>query len=207
MIRDRFWGKTWIYWAQVTIFGALGTFAFVGGLLFGLGMVKDANGEPRPQAGPPMVMVGLFLMTLALMAAFNIAGRFRPTIRCYREGIECNLVGAISLPGFQMMPRLVRLAWAIFSLQGFRSQLVRASWSEFQVAEVQGIPAAYVVVLSGTFTNLKSGRTMPAIAFRQVEFVDHPNLIASTLMGLAANPHAREPLPSWSAQQRPTNAN
>ena len=132
-MRDRFRGRTWIYWAQLTICGTLGLFSLVIGTLFWTKMMADANGNARPQAGPPMVVIGCCLLAVAALAIFNILARIAPTIRCYRDGIECILVGALPLDGVPLVPGVVRVAWSILSLQGFRSQRVRILWSQFAV--------------------------------------------------------------------------
>ena len=199
MTQDRFRGKTWIFWAQLLAGGGLGLFGVVFGPLFWTGTLTDANGEARPQAGPPLTIIGLCLLAVAVLAAFNIVGRIRPIIRCYREGIECNLVGATSLDGVPLVPALVRVAWTILSLQGFRSQRVRSSWIEFQGAQVSGIPMAYVLSLNGSFANLKTSRVTRGVAFKQVALIDHPEHVAGTLNRLAADGAMRDQLSSWSS--------
>jgi hypothetical protein len=198
MMQDRFGGKTWIFWAQLLGCGGLGLFGVVFGPLFWTGTLTDANGDVAPQAGPPLTIIGLCLLTVALLAAFNIVGRIRPIIRCYREGIECNLVGATSLDGVPLVPGLVRVAWTILSLQGFRSQRVRTSWTEFHGAQVSGIPMAYVLLLNGSFTNLESGPVTHRVTFKQVALADHPERVAGILNQLAADVSQRDLLPSWS---------
>jgi hypothetical protein len=197
IMQDRFRGKTWIYWAQFVVCGGLGLFSVIFGALFWTGTMTDANGAVRPQAGPPMVIVGCCLLAVAVLAAFNIVGHIPPIIRCHREGIECNLVGATSLDGVPLVPGLVRMSWTILSLQGFRSQRLRILWPEFGGAQVGGIPMAYVLTLNGLFTNLKTGRVAHRVAFEQVTLEDHPERVADTLNQLAANLAWREQLSSW----------
>src|SRR5687768_117285 len=96
-MRDYFPAKTWTYWVQLILCGGMGLFAVLFGVLFWTGILTDASGEDRPSAGPPMVIVGSCLLAVAAMAAANIAGRVRPVVRCFRRGIECNLVGRTSL--------------------------------------------------------------------------------------------------------------
>jgi hypothetical protein len=144
-----------------------------------------------------MVATGAFLAVVAVLAAFNIAGRARPAIRCFREGIECNTVGATSLDGVPLLPGGVRLAWSILSLQGFRSTRLRIAWSNFRKAEVRGIPMAYTLLLQGPATNVRSGATSEQIVFRQVALVDDPRFVADTLNRFGANHDDRERLPTW----------
>ncbi len=76
MIQDRFRGKTWIFWAQLLASGGIGIFGVTFGPLFWTGVLTDAKGEVRPQAGPPLTIIGLCLLAVALLAAFNIVSRF-----------------------------------------------------------------------------------------------------------------------------------
>ena len=145
------------------------------------GALTDAHDEPRPQAGPPMVTIGSFMILVALMALCNIISSATPSIRCFREGIECNLVGRTSLDATPGIPKFVRLAWRFLSLQGFRSQRLRIPWSSFQGAVVSGIPMAYVLSIGGVGTNLRSGREQNGVHFGQSSLTMHPQQIADTL--------------------------
>jgi hypothetical protein len=199
MIQDRFRGKTWIFWVQLFGCGGFGLFGVILGALFWTGAMTDANRKVRPEAGPPLTFAGLGLLAVAGLAAFNIAGRVRPIIRCYREGIECNLVGATSLDGVPLVPGYVRVAWTILSLQGFRSQCVRTPWTKFRGAKVGGLPMAYVLSVNGSFSNLKSGQVKNGLTFKQVALKDDPNVVAGVLNRLAADVSVRDQLSSWPA--------
>lgn len=197
MMQDSFSGKTWIQWLRLVGCGGLGLFSVGFGVLFVSGVMTDVRGEVRTEAGPPMLIVGCGMLVVTVMAACNIAALASPIIRCYREGIECNLVGATSLDGVSLLPGLVRVAWAILSLQGFRSQRVRIPWPEFGGASVGGIPMAYVLTLSGECENLKDGRVVRSIAFAQVTLVDHPEHVAAALNDFAADASQRHSLSNW----------
>lgn len=196
-MRDRFRGKTWIYWAQFTILGALGSFSVVLGTAFWTEALRDAVGRPRPQAGPPMLIIGSVLLIVATLAAFNIYGRIAPMIRCFRNGFECNLTGASSLEGGLPQHGLIWLAWRILSLEGFRSQRMRVLWSEFSGAEVTGTPMAYVLRLSGAFRNVKTGRVSNWVEFMQFSLVDRPQEVADTLNQFACELKCQTELPEW----------
>jgi hypothetical protein len=199
MMENHFRAKTWIFWAQCAVFGGLGLFSVSFGILFWTGAMTDALGKTRPDAGPPMLVTGSGMLAVAVLAVFKILGRVAPVIRCYREGVMCNLVGATSLDGIPLLPGLIRVAWAIISIQGFRSQRVCVAWPEFSEAKVGGIPMAHVLKLSGKFMNLKNEQITRSITFSQASLLDHPRLIASTLNEMAANPTQRDSLPSWTA--------
>jgi hypothetical protein len=201
-MQDEFHGKKWIYWVQLLVAGALGLLSLDLGISFWSGKMLDANHQARPDAGPPLVVMSCVLLAIAALAAFNLIGRIKPMIRCYREGIECNLIGATSLDGIPFVPGGIRIAWTILSLQGFRAQRVRISWREFQGALVRGIPMAYVLSLNGEFTNLKTGEARHGVAFKQVALEDHPEQIAERLNRLFTDPARRERLDSWEGKGR-----
>jgi hypothetical protein len=198
-MQDRFRGKTWIYWAQLTGCGSLGISGVILGVLFWTGTMADAHDKPRPEAGPPLVIVGSCLLAVAALAISTIIGRIPPLIRCYREGIECNLAGVTSLDNVPLVPGLLRVAWSILSFQGFRSLRVRLPWPQFVGANVHGIPMAYVLTLSGAVINLKTGRVTGWVVFQQYALEDDPQQIAAILNRLAANPAHRLELPHWPA--------
>jgi hypothetical protein len=201
MMQDRFRAKTWIYWAQLIICGGLGLFSVIFGALFWTGAMTDVKGDVAPEAGPPMVTVGCCLLAVGVLAAFNIVSRIPPLIRCYREGIECNVIGATSIDGVPLVPGIVRVAWTILSLQGFRAQRLRIPWPEFRGAQVSGIHMAYTLLLKGAFTNPKTGRVTHGMVFPQVAFEDSPQDVADTLNQIAAKPEWRAQLSSWSTRR------
>ena len=196
-MKDRFRGKTWIYWAQLIVCGIIGLCNVILGILFWTRAMADVRGVARPEVGPPAIIGGCCLLAVATLAAFNIIGRVTPIIRCYCDGIECNLVGASSLDGVPLVPGLVRVAWTILSLQGFRSQRVRITWPHFAGAFVSGIPMAKVLTLNGAVMNLKTGRVTEWVAFRQAELKDDPKQVADVLNHFAAEPTRRDELAHW----------
>lgn len=196
-MQDRFRAKTWFLWAKFIALGGLGCFSLVFGVLFWTGAMTSASGRSQPAAGPPMVIIGVCLVVVAILAAVSIAGRARPLIRCFREGIELNIVGATSLDEVPLVPGTVRLAWAILSLQGFRSTSMRIAWPDFRKAEVSGIRMAYVLRVQGTAVDVRSGAAWSSIGFQQVALADDPHSVAEALNHLGASPEERERLPSW----------
>jgi hypothetical protein len=196
-MQDRFPGKTWIYWSQFIICGDLGLGSVILGGLFWTVTMKDALDKPAPEAGPPMVITGSCLLIVAALAAFNIISRHTSMIRCYRDGIECNLIGVSSLDRVPLVPGLLRLAWTILSVQGFRTQRWRIPWSQFAGADVSGIPMAYELTLKGAVTLVTTGRVTHSIAFPQFALKDDPQQVADVLNHLATDPQRRDELPAW----------
>lgn len=198
VLPDRFRGKTRIYWAQLLVLGSLGSFSLLLGLLFWTGTMKDANGKPRPQAGPPMTIIGSGMVVVASMAAANIFARRRPLIRCFQEGIEFAVVGASSLDNVRSIPRLLRLAWKIFSLQGFRTLVLRIPWEDVEGVRLTGFKMAYMVTVDGVATEIKSGAHRENVSIGQSTLKTHPRDVVVTLQKFVASPVHCEKLPHWS---------
>jgi len=196
-MQDRFFGKTWMIWAVLIVSGTLGLFSVVFGLLFWTETMTDANGVVRPRAGPPMMITGSCLLAVAAMALANVVALMMPVIRCYREGVECKLVGANSLDGFSGIPNSVRIAWKVLSLEGFQSRRLRIQWPDFRGARVFGGRMAHTLRIDGNATDLKTGRARNGVSFPQSALKTPPQQIADALQALAANPALQDRLPSW----------
>lgn len=196
-MRDRFRAKIWIYVAQFIIFGPVALVGIIYGIAFWTGSMRDANGELRPETGPPLTIMGIGTLLYASFIAFNIYARAKPLIRCHREGIECLIVGQTALDGVPLMPGAFRLFFAIVTLQGFRTVRYRLPWEQFQSADVGGLPLARVLRLNGAVTNLTSGQVGPQISFPQVALSRDVNQIARTLTQYASSPVARANLSPW----------
>lgn len=196
-MRDRFFAKTWIHWAKLLVFLPLGAFAIVAGVLFWTGTLTDAHGVVRPSGGPPLVIFGCLFIFVAAMALARILASIRPIIRCYRSGIECNLAGVTSVDGIPLVPGVIRVAWAIFSTQGFRAQRLRIQWDHFHGAEVRGLPMALVLAVHGTATNVSAEFAASVITFKQAALREHPQEVAESLNHLAGNSTRRDQLPDW----------
>ncbi len=197
-MQRQFRGKRWIFWAKAIIFLGMGGLSVPLGIFYWNGILDDANGVPRPQAGPPMVIIGLVFLIVGMMAAFGVAARGRPLIRCYREGIEFNLVARSSLGRIAYVPALLQVAWSIFSLQGVRASRLRMSWPDFKGARVFGNPMDQVLAIFGMVTDVKK----PAagandVRFQQFELRTPPKEIADALHAYAGDPNLRAGLPNW----------
>ena len=194
---DRFYGKTWIYWVQAVILGPFGLFAVTFGERFWTGAMTDANGEPRPAAGPSLVIIGSVLLVVCLMAIIHVARRVRPIVRIFRDGIECQIIGETSLDHVPAVPKFVRLAWAILSLQGFGARRVRFAWPQFEAARVGGPWLEQWLALDGSPVDARTGLDGGRILFAQVAFRVPLQAVADALNEFAADPAARGRLAAW----------
>jgi hypothetical protein len=196
-MRHSFRAKLWIFIAQFFIFFPLAILALYIGIASWTGNFRDANGELRRDAGPPATIMGTLMLLYCAFIAFNIYARVGPLIRCYREGIECLIVGQSDLDGVPLVPNSIRLFFAIVTLQGFRSVRYRIPWEKFQGAQVGGLPMARILYLHGAVANLNTGKTGPQISFPQVTLATDLQRVANTLSLYASNPTARAKLPQW----------
>jgi hypothetical protein len=192
-----FRGKTWIYTANLLIFGFLGSFCIIMGVLFGTKTLTDANGDPRPQAAIPLLILGPVMLLVAGLALYQLIARRIPIISCFREGVVCNMIAPPLFPGLQYFPAGIRLVVMLFSGQGFRRFEYCAPWEAFGGAEIRGTAMSYQILLLGAFRNMKTNHVFGQITLRQVEFKDSPDDIAATINSLVANRAARDKLTSW----------
>jgi hypothetical protein len=56
---------------------------------------------------------------------------------------------------------------------------------------------AHILTLRGAIRNVRTGHVAEWVAFREVEFVDHPQRVADALNQLADQPAQRDQLPGW----------
>lgn len=199
----QFTGKTWIFIAQALVVGGLGIFSLILGPLFLFGVMKDARGQPAPDAGVALTIMSVpFLLSFAL-AVFNVVTRRRPIIRVCREGLVINMIGSSSLDGIPLIPTMIRAAWLIVSLQGFKQQILVAPWESLQNAAVSGPPMARTLTIVGPMFRAMNPRDTAAqanqITFRDVAFVLPLHQIAGTIQAYWRDPESRQNLPGWNA--------
>lgn len=198
-MRDRFYSRTWTLWVAACLSAILGLGLIVMGIGFWSGSLGDADAQEGTENGPRLTIAGCCMLAWAALGATKIVRRRVPTIRCHREGIECNLVGVTSLDGVPLVPAPIRMAWALLSLQGFRAQRIRILWPQFFSALVaDGILALHWLPDEGSEEGM----------FRTVEFkegllVDELEEVAASVNLLAENAVEREGLPAWQRASPP----
>ncbi|MDX1964170.1 MAG: hypothetical protein SFX18_13535 [Pirellulales bacterium] len=203
-IPTQFTAKTWIYSIQLIVFGGLAAFCFLFGPLFLFGYLKRADGKSAFEAGIALSVMSLPFLLVAALAAFNLLARRRPLIRICQEGIEINLIGSSSLDNVPYLPGLVRVLWLVFSLQGFRQQLLISLWESLHQSKVSGPPMARTLTLIGAF--YRQGLSGPnqqtpvatRITFPEVAFARPLHEVASALRAYCQNSELRSNLPHLS---------
>lgn len=85
-----------------------------------------------------------------MLAWFNVHACRKPLLRICEEGIEVNIIGASSLDGVLLIPSLIRVAWLVLSLQGFKKQIGWIPWELFHNVEVAGLPMMRSLVIDAT---------------------------------------------------------
>jgi hypothetical protein len=198
-----FYAKSWYRYVAAFVFTMLALFCMILGPLFLFDILKRADGKPGTEAGVAMSIMAIPLAMLALLGWFNIYARLKPLLRIWNEGLEINVIGASSLDGVPLIPTWVRVAWLILSLQGFKKQIGWIPWTTFRSVEVAGLPMMRSLVINATmvyptFRNdavtVQIGNT---VAFRDAEFQDSLESIATAIQAFYHDREARNALPSF----------
>jgi hypothetical protein len=195
-----FFAKTWFYYVGAILCTMLALFCVIMGPLFLFGVMKRADGQPGTDAGSAMSIIAVPMSELAILGWFNVIARRKPLLRICCDGIEINVIGSSSLDGVPLIPSIIRIAWLLVSLEGFKKQIGWIPWSMLRGVEVNGLPMVRSMVIDGTiaYPNIVGGtaRIGNTIAFRDAEFVESLDGIASAIRTFHANLEARESLPS-----------
>ena len=201
----QFTGKTWIFVVQALVFGGFAGFSLLLGPLFLLGILERADGKPGTEAGVALTIMGVPFLLIAALAIFNIIARRRPILRICREGLAVNMIGSSSLDGTPLLPSLVRVAWLIVSLQGFRQQILLAPWESLRGAGVSGLPMARSLTIAGAMFHAadihfaQPDQAADQIVFPEVAVNEPLDRIATTVNAYFRNAEFRDRLPSWDA--------
>ncbi len=180
----------------------LALFCAIFGPLFLFDVMKRADGKPGTEAGVAMSIMAVPMVLFAMLGWINVYARRRPLLRVCEEGLEINVIGASSLDGTPLIPNLVRVAWLIVSLQGLKKQTGWMPWEMFRNIEVAGLPMMRSLVIDATIAyptfrgNAVTAQIGNSVAFRDAEFRDPLELIASTIRAYNDDPDARKELPS-----------
>ncbi len=196
-----FLAKTWIFVVGAIVLGGLAAFSLILGPLFLFEVAKNARGQPAPDAGLALTIMSVPLALMFALAVFNIAARRRPLLRVCREGLAINLIGTSSLDGVPLVPTLVRVAWLIVTLQGFRQQILFAPWASFRGASISGLPMVRKLTIAGDM--YRSSRIEPAEPFANQVVLDESAFvvpleqIAGTINEYRQQAELRDSLGSW----------
>lgn len=196
-----FFGKTWHVYVGSLLFTALAACSAIMGPLFLLEIIKPAHGRPGTEAGIALSVMAALMCLIASLGWFNILARRRPLLRICEEGLEINVTGASSLDDVPLLPLMVRVAWLILSLQGFKKQIGGIPWRSMRTVQVRGLPMARTLVIEATiiYPTFRSEqvtvRIANAVTFRDAEFQDPLDTIADAISSFALEPEAHSSLP------------
>jgi len=197
-----FYAKSWYLYVAAIVFTMLALFCAILGPLFLFDIMKRADGKPGTEAGVAMSIMAVPMSLIALLGWFNVYARLKPLLRICQEGIEINVIGASSLDGVPLIPNLIRVAWLIVSLRGFKKQIGWIPWETFRDAQVSGLPLMRSLVIDATIAyptfrgDAMTAQIGNSIAFRDAEFQDPLEAIASTIHAIYDDPNVRNALPS-----------
>ncbi len=197
-----FYAKSWYHYVTAIAFTMLALFGAALGPLFLFDVMKRADGKPGTEAGIAMSIMAVPMCLIAFLGWFNVYARRKPLLRICEDGLEINVIGASSLDGVPLIPSLIRVAWLILSLQGFKIQIGWIPWESFRNVEVAGLPMMRSLVIDATivFPNFR-GDTLTArvgnnIAFRDAKLQDPLESVASAILSFYNDLDARNTLPS-----------
>ncbi len=97
---------------------------------------------------------------------------------------------------------MIRVAWLICTMQGFRKLIGWIPWSAFRSAEVSGLPMVRILTIDATIaypTLRDNGRLVQVgdrVVFRDADFRVPLDTVASAIKRYFDNPEARNVLPS-----------
>jgi hypothetical protein len=203
-----FYAKSWHLYVTAIVFTTLALFCAILGPLFLFDIMKRADGKPGTEAGVAMSIMAIPMVMIALLGWFNVYARSKPLLRICNEGLEINVIGASSLDGVPLIPNLVRVAWLILSLQGFKKQIGWIPWTSFRSVEVAGLPMMRSLVINATIAyptfrgNAMTAQIGNSVAFRDAEFQDSLDSIATAIQAFYHEPEARNALPSLHDQRK-----
>lgn len=149
-----------------------------------------------------MSIIAVPMCLVACLGWFNVLARRKPLLRICREGMEISVIGSSSLDGVPLVPTWIRVGWLILSMQGFRRQLGWAPWETFRGVQVKGMPMMRTLTIDAAIVyptldgDDVSGQIGNQIAFRDADFRDPLEEIASAIQAFYDQPDARHALPS-----------
>ncbi len=197
-----FYAKSWYLYVGAIVFTLFALFCAILGPLFLFEIIQRADGKPGTDGGVALSIMAVPMFLIALLSWFNVVARRKPLLRICEEGVEINVIGASSLDGTPLIPNLVRVAWLILSLQGFKKQIGWIPWEMFRSIEVVGLPMMRSLVIDATIAyptfqgDGMTARIGDRIEFRDAEFQDPLEIIASTIHEFYHDRDARRLLPS-----------
>ena len=197
-----FYARSWYIYVTSIVFTTLALFCVIFGPLFLFDIVKRADGKPGTDGGVALSIMAIPMVLIALLGWFNVYARFKPLLRICNEGLEINVIGASSLDGALLIPPLVRVAWLILSLQGFKKQIGWIPWTTFRNVEVAGLPMMRSLVINATIAyptfrgEVLTAQIADSVAFRDAEFQDSLDSITTAIQTIYHDPEARDALPS-----------
>ncbi|MAI32819.1 MAG: hypothetical protein CMM07_14250 [Rhodopirellula sp.] len=197
-----YYAKSWYLYVGAIVFTMLALCCAIFGPLLLFDIMKRADGKSGTEAGVAMSIMAVPMSLIALLGWFHVYARRKPLLRICEEGIEINVIGASSLDGTPLIPNLVRVAWLIMSLQGFKKQIGWIPWATLRNIEVVGMPMTRSLLIEATIAypafrgEAMTARIGDSIAFHAAEFRDPLEVIASTIQEFYNDPDARSALPS-----------
>jgi hypothetical protein len=203
-VKNRFYGKTWIFRAQAFLYGFFGFFGILMGPAFLLKWIEPNNGKDGTSPGIGLMVGATFFLMAFSLATFNLLARRKPTVRICREGLEIRIIGRTSLDEKLFIPGLIKFFWSFFSGQGFRIEQFRIAWGQLIQVIIQGLPMMKSIAFTGTVERGGWGELAPVfknghetIALADWQFKDTLQSLELAVRTFASDHSKQLTLESW----------
>jgi hypothetical protein len=197
-----FYSKLWYRLVSAWFCTAFAAFSAILGPLFLFGVLEPANGKPGTDAGIGLSIMSVFFGLFAALAWFNVVSRRVPLLKLRREAIQITVVGRSSLDAVPLLPSLLRAAWLLVSLQGFRNEVGWISWDLLRGVRVERAGWSRFLIIEGLIlypdvrANQRKARYEQSIEIADAESAVPLEQLASAITSFQLEPNLRATLPS-----------
>lgn len=190
-----FHGRAWFFWYLMVVFVGIGAAAIAFGLAMLSGVISnvDVHGVAHPEGPPIVIAAGFGFILVPLVSAWRSDDRYRPILRCCREGIECRFDKASDDGWLSEYRRL----WLMVTMRMFESRWVRIPWQDFQDASIQRGLLGKRLVLNATGFNVANNKPVKELSYVWLDLRGRVDDVAAALNGYASDAAARQRLSSW----------
>jgi hypothetical protein len=202
---DRFYASTSMHWLMLFLFGVLGGAGLTAAAMAWSGALRGYDFEMGKWLGAGLGLLGAVFLWAAAMSLVPILGGLAPIVRCYREGVEVNVVRVRGKGWWASGGVLLtlKLMWAVVSLRGFSRERVRLPWGGLLKIRVIGDPLDAVLLMEGVpekvqplSAHLEMERSV-VFRLREGTFRRDIKSVAGAICTYANDASARERLESW----------
>ncbi len=180
MGRCMYFGKTWIYWAQLLVLGPMSFTCIVSAVAVLTGHLETLSGQDAV-AVTAMSVGGTLLLIPVATASFNVIARRQPLLELFDHHLLIRIVGGTSLDGAWWVPGWLRFAWGVASGQAFRTQNLTVPFERLLDVKEVGSPMARHLVIQFEAVAERGELVSMMVSLPQHELKVPPRIIAMHL--------------------------